>query len=104
LAEVKQAWYGLPTSANWWSAHLANTLLSMTFKPTQFDSDVWIRPNGPDSYDYIGAHTDDLMCVSHRAQEIMENTQKTYTIKEVKPPSFHLGCDYCHEENGSWSC
>jgi len=75
----------------------------MGFKPTQFDSDIWMRPNGDDSYDYIGAHTDDLMCVSFRAQEIMETISKTYTIKEIKPPSFHLGCDYQVEEDGSWS-
>jgi len=103
IASVEKAWYGLPTSANRWSAHLANTLLSMGFKPTRFDSDIWIRPNGRDSYDYIGAHTDDLMCVSYRAQEIIDTIKKTYTIKEIKPPSFHLGCDYRAEEDGSWS-
>jgi len=34
---------------------------------------------------------------------LYQDTCKTYTIKEIKPPSFHLGCDYQVEEDGSWS-
>jgi len=75
----------------------------MGFKPTQFDADIWIRPNGKESYDYIGAHTDDLMCVSYQLQEIMDTIKKAYTIKEIKPISFHLGCNYRAEEDGTWS-
>ena len=102
LATVETALYGLPTSANKWHAHLAGTLLSMGFKPSRYDNDVWLRPDGKKSYDYIGTHTDDLMVVSHHAADIMETLRKTYTIKTVEPPRFHLGCDYKQTEAGDW--
>ena len=66
-ASIEQAQYSLPIGANRWHAHLSDTLLSMGFKPTHFDPDVWIKKNGKDHYDYLGTHTDDLMCVSNRA-------------------------------------
>ncbi len=102
-ASIEQAQYGLPIGANRWHAHLSDTLLSMGFKPTHFDPDVWIKKNGKDHYDYLGTHTDDIMCVSNRAQEIMEGLQRTYTIKKVAPPEHHLGCDYKQGDDGTWS-
>ena len=62
-AEVIQALYGIPTSSNRWHAHLANTLLSLSFRPTRYDPDIWIRKNGNEFYDYLGTHTDDILCV-----------------------------------------
>lgn len=102
LAKVEQALYGLPTSANMWHAHLRDHLLGMGFSPTRYDSDVWIRENGKHHYDYLGTPTDDLLCVSNRADEIMADLQKTYEIKKVAPPEFHLGCDYRKNDNGQW--
>jgi hypothetical protein len=60
LAQVVKAQYGGHSSANSWHAHLSDTLLAMQFRPTRYDPDVWIRPNGEDYYDYIGTHSDDL--------------------------------------------
>jgi hypothetical protein len=95
LARVDQALYGCQVSAHQWHAHLADTLLSMGFVPTRFDSDVWIRlDKEKSSYDYIGMHTDVLMVVGYNAKKVFEDLQKVYTIKVVAPPSFHLGCDY----------
>jgi hypothetical protein len=102
-AKVDKALYGLKTSGARFHAHLSDNLHSLGFKPTRFDPDVWIRPNGAQYYDYIGTHTDDLLCVSHRADEIMNDIRGIYEIKKVEEPSFHLGCDYRKNKDGTWS-
>jgi hypothetical protein len=105
LAKVEKALYGLPTSANRWHAHLADSLRALGFTPTRYDADIWIRPNPKDKnlYDYVGSHTDDLMVVSSEPQAIMTALQKVYTIKKIQEPHFHLGCDYRQNSDGSWS-
>ncbi|KOR29102.1 hypothetical protein TI03_03165 [Achromatium sp. WMS1] len=102
-AIVQQARYGLPTSANPWHAHLADTLRMLDFKPTQYDPDVWYRYSGGDCYDYVSTHTDDLMIVAKDARGIMAKLEETYTIKNIGPPKFHLGCDYHCNTNATWS-
>jgi hypothetical protein len=102
LAQVVQALYGLPSSANRWHAHLADTLRGLGYKPTRGDPDVWFRPKG-DLYEYIGTHTDDLMVVSSDAEAAMEELSKVYTIKKIGVPEFHLGCDYKYDKKtGKW--
>lgn len=102
LARVEQALYGCQVSAHQWHAYLADSLLAMGFEPTRFDPDVWIRFNKKHGlYEYIGTHTDDLLVCSKDAKSIMDVLQKTYTIKTVAEPSFHLGCDY-RKIDDSW--
>jgi hypothetical protein len=97
LATVEQALYGLPTSANRWHQHLAETLRQMGFTPSRYDQDVWLRrcenTTSP-GYDYIGTHTNDLIIVAKDPQKYMEQLQKVYSINNIGPPKFHLGCDY----------
>jgi len=100
LLEVKKALYGLPTSGNRWHAHLSQTLRDMSFKPTRFDPDVWIRGR-EGGYDYIGTHTDDVLVVAKYPARIFEKLQKVYTIKKFGPPVHHLGCDYSQVKRGS---
>jgi Reverse transcriptase (RNA-dependent DNA polymerase) len=97
LATVEQALYGLPTSANRWHQHLAETLRQMGFTPSRYDRDVWLHhcenTTSP-GYDYIGTHTNDLIIVAKDPQQYMEQLQKVYSINNIGPPKFHLGCDY----------
>ncbi len=106
LATVEQALYGLPTSANRWHQHLAETLRRLGFTPSRYDQDVWLirRSNHKcPGYDYIGTHTDDLMIVAKDPNQYMEQLQKVYKIPSVAPPKFHLGCDYEINEAGNWT-
>lgn len=80
----------MATAANQWHAHLSDTLRSMGFKTTRFDSDVWTRDKG-DYYDYLSTHTGDLMVISPDTDAVMKEIQKVYTIKKVEEPSHHLG-------------
>ena len=103
FASVEKALYGLPTSANRWHAMLSDTLRSMGFKPTRYDSDVWYRPDGNHHYEYIGTHTDDILCVGREPRGSMEKLRDRFTIKKIEEPSYHLGCDYRRNEDGTWS-
>jgi Reverse transcriptase (RNA-dependent DNA polymerase) len=106
LAAVEQALYGLPTSANRWHQHLAESLCQMGFTPSRYDQDVWLRhcknTTSP-GYDYIGTHTNDLIIVAKDPQQYMEQLQKVYSINNIGLPKFHLGCDYAKNNNGNWA-
>jgi hypothetical protein len=103
LAIVEQNLYGIATASSQWHAHLSDTLLTMGFRPTRFDPDVWMRRGAKgEGYDYIGTHTDDLLVVAKKPEEILTELQKKYTINGIGEPSFHLGCDYKQDANGHW--
>ena len=102
LASVEQALYGIAVSGNRFSAHLGDTLRSLNFERTRFDPEIWLRRAGS-HYEYIGAHTDDLMIVSKNPKAIMDELCKTYRIGKIEEPRFHLGCDYRKEKDGTWS-
>ena len=71
----------------------------MSFKPTRFDPDVWIRGR-EGGYDYIGTHTEDVLVVAKHPTRVFEKLQKVYTIKKFGPPVHHLGCDYSRVKKG----
>ena len=102
LAVVKVL-YGLPTSGNRRHAHLSHTLREMSFKPTRFDPDVWIRGREV-GYNYIGTHTDDVLVVYIDPTSILESLKETHTIKSFGPPVVHLGCDYTRVKKGDETC
>jgi Reverse transcriptase (RNA-dependent DNA polymerase) len=106
FATVEQALYGLPTSANRWHQHLAESLRRLGFEPTRYDQDVWYikrKDTKNPGYDYIGTHTDDLMIVAQDPSKYMVELQKVYTINNIGPPSHHLGCDYEKLPDGRWT-
>ena len=93
LAIVEKALYGLPTGGNRWYDKLASSFITMGFKPSKGDQNVWYR-RSDGLYDYIGTHTNDLMVASKKMKAIMDMLRKTYNIKKVGRPEYHLGCDY----------
>ena len=65
----------------------------MSFKPTSFEPDVWIRGQGR-GYDYIGMHTDDVLVLAVNPNYISNKFKDTYKIKAFEAQKFHLGCEY----------
>jgi hypothetical protein len=71
--------------------------LDFTSCPT--DPDVWMRPaiksNGTEYYEYILLYTDDALCVSKNAENVLRNELGRYfpTLKEksVGSPKIYLG-------------
>ena len=62
------------------------------------DPDVWMRPavkaNGEEYYEYVLLYTDDILCISEDADNVIKNQiGKYFDIKEgsVGPPKIYLG-------------
>lgn len=68
---------------------------------TKYDKDLWVREVNADTYEYLGTHTDDIMCVSPRAKHSMEEINAVFPMKGIAPPSYHLGVDY-RKVDGAW--
>ena len=91
LLEILKSLYVLTTSGNRWHVHLLYTLRSMSFKPTCFDLDVWIR-GFKGGCDCIGTHTNDVLIVVVNLTYIFNKLKETYTIKSFGLPKVHLDC------------
>ena len=97
---VIRALYGLKGSGRAWRDMLADTLRNkLGFKSSLADPDVWMKPstkpNGQKYYEYILVYVDDLLIVSHKADEIMEDIKSSYLVKpdSIGPPSIYLGAN-----------
>ena len=60
---IDKALYGLKSSSARFHEHLSATLLSMGFKPSKADYDLWMKPMG-DHYEYIARYVDDVIVFS----------------------------------------
>jgi Reverse transcriptase (RNA-dependent DNA polymerase) len=96
---LKRALYGLKSAGASWRAMFSNSIVELGFKDTMVDPDVYIRrnfkQNGDAYYELLLVYVDDVLCVSHRLEVVMEALGKTYELKEgsVKPPELYLGAN-----------
>ena len=99
---IVKALYGLKSSGLRWHERLAAILLEMEFIPSRADPDVWLRSCG-DHYEYIGVYVDDLEIASKDPQAILDTLSNVYhfNLKGSGPISFHLGCDFNCDPNGT---
>jgi hypothetical protein len=94
--KIVRAFYGLKSSGAAWRAHLANTLQSMGFTSSLADPDVWFRaavkPNGFEYYEYILAHVDDILAISHDPEKILLKLADFYHLQNgYAAPTRYLG-------------
>ena len=84
-AIIIRALYGLKSSGAAWRAHLAQSMHDLDFVPSKGDPDVWMRPatkpDGYKYYEYILIYVDDILCLSHQADKIMDTIGKLYRLK-----------------------
>ena len=97
--EIIKALYGLSTCGNRWHVHLSHTLREISFQPTRFDPDVWIRGR-EGRYYYIGIQNDDILVIAVEPNSIFKKLKETYKIKAFGPTKVHLGCDYAQVNKG----
>jgi hypothetical protein len=74
----------------------------MGFFNSKADDDIWMRAKD-DHYEYIAVYVDDLAIASKDPKAItdeLENIHK-FKLKGTGPISFHLGCDFFREEDGT---
>ena len=99
LVKIVRALYGLKSSGANWRAHMAATLRDAGFQSCKADPDVWMRPNtkpnGDKYWEYLLCYVDDLLCISHSPQLVMDYLAQIYTLKEgsVKEPDAYLGAE-----------
>jgi hypothetical protein len=90
---------GSKSSGARWRDHMASTLREGGFVSCKGDPDVWMRPKVKLSggkyweYYYVLCYVDDILCISHESQVVMDYLASKYTLKKgnVKEPDI-LGC------------
>jgi hypothetical protein len=101
---IYKALYGLKSSGLRWYEKLYDTLRSMNFAPSKADSDVWMRRDG-DLYEYIAVYVDDLCIASKNPKKITDELTEKHKLKlkGVGPITYHLGCDFTRDADGTLS-
>jgi len=104
-----KALYGLRSSGQAWHAHFAVTLRAEGFFPSKADPDVWMRKS-PDGklWEYICVYVDDLALAMIDGKAFLAKLKAPikdggygYNLKGDGPLSYHLGCDYGRDEDGT---
>jgi hypothetical protein len=95
---VRRALYGLKSAPNAFRTFLAQHIKDLGFFQSEADPDVWMRPAvkpGTDFayYEYVLCYVDDILCISARAMEVMQQLQKKFKFKNdiIAPPKSYLG-------------
>ena len=74
-------------------------LAGLGFESTRADPDVWIRAavrsDGHKYYEMLFVYVDDILAVSHKAKEVIEEVTAFYKAKEgsIKEPDIYLGAN-----------
>ena len=100
---IRKALYGLKSSGKCWHDRLHDVLIAMGFTPSKAESDIWMRDAG-DHYEYIAVYVDDLMIASKDPNAIINDLMAkphSFKLKGTGPVTFHLGCDYFRDEDGT---
>ena len=99
---IYKALYGLKSSGKRWHERLYDVLRSIGFTPSKADSDVWMRKKN-DHYEYIAVYVDDLAIASRDPQALITILQEQckLQLKGVGPLTYHLGCDFARDEDGT---
>jgi hypothetical protein len=103
LFQTVKALYGLKSSGKRWHDRLYNVLRDLGFTPSMAEEDIWMKDMG-DHYKYITAYLDNLLIASKNPKSIidaLESDPVNFKLKGSGPLSFHLGCDYFHEDDGT---
>ena len=99
---MNKALYGLRSSGLRWHEQLADSLRDIGFIATKAEDDIWFRRNGH-HYEYIASYVDDLYIVAKDPLHIIKQLEgiHKYKLKGTGPISYHLGCDYFEDEDGT---
>ena len=94
---VRRALYGLKSAPNAFRTFLAQNIADLGFFPSEADPDVWMRaaikPDQEIYYEYILCYVDDILCISAKADEVMQQLQQKFKFKKdlIAPPENYLG-------------
>lgn len=109
VALIRRALYGGKSAGRDFRNHLRTCMWHLGFTPCIADPDVWMRPalksDGSEYYEYILLWTDDSLCISENAEEVLRNQLgKYFKLKEssIGKPTIYLGgkCREVELDNG----
>ena len=102
---IDKALYGLRSSGLCWHQRFSDVLRQLGFKPSRAESDIWMRESN-DLYEYIAVYVDDLLIAARDPKEIVQKLEKVhrFKLKGVGPLTYHLGCDYFRDTDGTLCC
>ena len=99
-----KALYGTRSGGACWHAKLFDILQQMDFKPLKADPDIWMRSSKHHThYEYKAVYVDDLAICMKDPQAFCDTLKEVYKLKlkDVGPLSYHLGCLYTRDEDGT---
>jgi hypothetical protein len=82
--------YGLKTSAARFHEHLIESLLTLGFKKTKHDPDLWMVYKSS-HYEYLATYVDDILIWSKDPMAVIKALEKTYMLNSVGIPEYYLG-------------
>jgi len=98
VALIHRALYGGKTAGRDFRQHLRSCMWHLNFVSCPADPDVWMRPaikdNGEEYYEYVLLYTDDALCISVNAEQVLRTEiGKYFMLKEesIGPPQLYLG-------------
>jgi Reverse transcriptase (RNA-dependent DNA polymerase) len=102
---IDKALYGLRSSGLCWHQRFADVLRDIGFTPSKAEANIWMR-EGDGVYEYIAVYVDDLLIAARNLEEIVHTLQEihVFKLKSVGQLTYHLGCDYFREEDGTLFC
>ena len=83
---------------------LFDILHQMGFKPSKADPDIWMKSSKDDNhYEYIAVYVDYLAVCMKDPKAFCDTLKEKYKLilKGVVPISYHLGCGYMRDEDGT---
>jgi hypothetical protein len=78
---------------------LAQVLHDLGYTSFKVDPDVWmceaVKPNGHKYYEMLFVYVDDILALSHKATDCIQEITNIYKAKEgsIKPPEIYLGAN-----------
>ena len=97
VALIQRALYGGKSAGRDSRNHLRSCMRHLDFESCPSDPDVWMRPakksDGSKYYKYLLLYTDDVLCISENAEDILIYIGKYFELKpgSVGPPKIYLG-------------
>jgi hypothetical protein len=96
---VVRSLYGLKSAGAAFCSSLAQILQDLGYQSTKADPDVWLhkatKDGGFEYYEMLFVYVDDILALSHRAMNAIEEITEFYKAKEgsIKPPVIYLGAN-----------
>ena len=87
-----------------WHDKLFDMLHQIGFKPSKADPDIWMKSlKDSNHYEYIAVSVDDLAICMKDPNAFCDTLKEKYKLKlkGVGPISYHLGCGYTRDEDGT---